>query len=54
MLKVKQVSVRLDDGVSRGSCLPIQRLKRCRIIQGSEADAGAPGWRLREIVCEAD
>jgi hypothetical protein len=44
LIAIEQVAVRLDDGVAFGSCLAVERLKRCRIVQGTKADAArAPG-----------
>lgn len=54
MHAVKQVPVRLDDGVAVGTRAPEEGFEGVRSGQRTEADAGAAGGRLRKVIGQAD
>lgn len=54
VVEIEQVAVRLDDGITVGPRLAVERLKGRRRIQGSEADARPPSGCGRELVSEGD
>lgn len=46
--------MRIDDGLAADARLAIERLKRGRSVERSEANAGASGRSTREIIGEID
>ena len=46
--------MRIDDGLAAGPRLAIERLKRPRSVERSEANAGASGRSTRKVVGEID
>lgn len=55
MVAIEQITVWIDDGLTAGPRLAIERFERGeRSVERSEANAGAPGRSVREFVSERD